>query len=122
MGRREENTGFVCANCGEDVAPLTNGSYRNHCPMCLYSKHVDRRLGDRLSRCGGLMRPVALRRSKKGMQILHECTWCGLQRPNLVAERTVQPDNIDALIALSAQHPARRCSRLKRSKSPATSL
>ena len=101
MGRRRENTGFVCANCGEGVLALTNGSYRNHCPSCLFSRHVDQKPGDRLSDCGGLMRPVALRGSKKGMQILHECTSCGLQRPNRVAERTIQPDHVDALIAVS---------------------
>ncbi|WDF05905.1 RNHCP domain-containing protein [Shouchella hunanensis] len=34
-----------------------NGSYRNHCPFCLYSKHQDIIPGDRASTCGGLMEP-----------------------------------------------------------------
>ena len=41
MSRKSENTGFICAYCGADAKPLTNGSYRNHCPLCLHSLHVD---------------------------------------------------------------------------------
>jgi hypothetical protein len=32
---------FVCEHCGKAVEPLAKGSYRNHCPHCLWSKHVD---------------------------------------------------------------------------------
>ena len=32
--------GFICENCGRKVEPL-GYSCRNHCPYCLYSKHVD---------------------------------------------------------------------------------
>lgn len=54
------NNGFVCENCGCKVRPLTKGGYRNHCPHCLYSKHVDINPGDRASECGGLMEPVGV--------------------------------------------------------------
>ena len=40
---------FNCEHCGKEVLPLSDGSYRNHCPYCLYSKHVDIVLGDRLN-------------------------------------------------------------------------
>jgi RNHCP domain len=84
------------------VPPLTNGSYRNHCPWCLWSKHVDAaRPGDRAGVCRGLMRPVAVEhRSGKGMVIVHRCTVCGFMRPNRVAEDQVQGDSIDAVIGL----------------------
>ena len=39
MSRATENTQFTCEHCGMVVEPLENGSYRNHCPSCLYSKH-----------------------------------------------------------------------------------
>jgi hypothetical protein len=100
VGRSEENTGFVCEHCGRAVRAATNGSYRNHCPFCLFSKHVDVAPGDRASHCGGLMAPVALRRSSKGFQIVHRCVRCGAVRLNKVAERTQQPDDIDAIITL----------------------
>ncbi|MDP7638098.1 MAG: RNHCP domain-containing protein [Candidatus Hydrogenedentes bacterium] len=101
MGRRVENTGFVCEHCGQAVAPLTNGSYRNHCPFCLYSKHVDMAPGDRMSHCSGMMEPIGLRhKSGKGFQVVHKCLRCSEQRVNKVASDTVQPDEIEALARL----------------------
>ena len=78
---------FVCENCGANVAPLENGSYRNHCPRCLWSKHVDDKgPGDRASVCGGLMKPIALdQKQKKGFVIIHKCKTCGKQIPNRAA-------------------------------------
>lgn len=95
MSRELENCGFRCENCGADVKPLSNGSYRNHCPYCLYSKHVDRVPGDRRHDCHGLMKPVDLiYNSKKGYQLVHECLRCGERRVNKVAVDTVQPDDV----------------------------
>ncbi|MST04461.1 MAG: RNHCP domain-containing protein [Candidatus Pacebacteria bacterium] len=48
---------FVCENCKTEVK---GNGYTNHCPVCLYSKHVDVDPGDRLSKCGGLMKPMGL--------------------------------------------------------------
>jgi len=100
VGRSEENRGFRCVVCDADVTPLTNGSYRNHCPHCLSSLHVDVEPGDRSSPCGGVMDAVALRRVPKGMQIVHRCARCGRMSPNKVADRGDQPDDVDALIHL----------------------
>ncbi|HTX82092.1 MAG TPA: RNHCP domain-containing protein [Streptosporangiaceae bacterium] len=50
-------SGFSCEYRCVVVTPLTSGSYRNHCPVCLWSKHLDVGPGDRLSGCGGRMRP-----------------------------------------------------------------
>ena len=100
MSRSEENTGFVCAHCRRHVKPLTSGSYRNHCPFCLFSRHVDVVPGDRRSGCGGLMEPVGLRRSKKGFQVIHRCLRCRVERLNRIAENTEQPDDIEALVQL----------------------
>jgi hypothetical protein len=102
MAREDENRGFHCINCGADVRPLTNGSYRNHCPACLCSRHVDLQPGDRASDCRGLMRPVGLvYRRKKGWQIVHRCERCGTQGVNRLAADTLQPDNPRAVAALS---------------------
>jgi len=101
--RAHENAWFRCAVCGAEVEPLTNGSYRNHCPNCLWSLHVDRVPGDRDSDCGGAMEPVALQRGRKRIQIEHCCVACGAKRLNRVAEDTLQPDDIDGLCALSAR-------------------
>lgn len=109
MSRKSENTPFVCENCGREVPPLTNGSYRNHCPYCLCSKHVDEMPGDRASRCGGIMDPAAvIYRSGKGWQIIHRCRLCGHEGRNITAENTVAPDNGELLRALAAGSPEQR--------------
>ena len=101
MGRKEENQRFTCDNCGKQVLPIQKGSYRNHCPFCLYSKHVDTGIGDRASRCGGLMKPIRLtRKAGKGFQILHKCLKCGIERVNKIVEYDRQPDDIDKLTTL----------------------
>jgi RNHCP domain-containing protein len=87
------------------VVPLTNGGYRNHCPVCLYSKHVDIVPGDRESACQGLMPPVGLEhRSGKGLVVVHRCRRCGFERPNRIAADTTQPDDLDTLTRLGAAH------------------
>ena len=103
MGRSEENRGFTCANCGCEVLPLTNGSYRNHCPFCLWSKHVDCKPGDRANTCDGMMEPIGFRRSKKKDQLVYRCRRCGIEKVNRIAENTKQPDNYDVLLDLVKQ-------------------
>lgn len=110
MSRDLENTGFRCETCGAQVLPLTNGSYRNHCPVCLYSKHVDELPGDRASECGGMMEPVELVYApKKGYQIRHRCLLCGAEGLNRIAQETEQPDEPQALLhlSLSGRHAGR---------------
>ncbi|TSC57446.1 MAG: hypothetical protein Greene041662_955 [Candidatus Peregrinibacteria bacterium Greene0416_62] len=69
---------FICDHCGTSVGVLTNGSYRNQCPACLYSKHVDEEgPGDRKSLCLGLMKPIRIdQHAKKGWMIVHQCMKC----------------------------------------------
>ncbi|MEX6015298.1 RNHCP domain-containing protein [Mammaliicoccus sciuri] len=95
MSREKENTGFICENCGREVKPLSNGSFRNHCPFCLCSKHLDIVPGDRESTCEGIMDPIdIIHNSKKGYQLIHKCRKCGELRKNKIAKNTIQEDNI----------------------------
>jgi len=104
MSKKTENTAFTCANCHKDVPPADNGGYRNHCPFCLYSLHVDITPGDRRSPCGGLMPPAGMVYSgRKGWQIVHKCEKCGFERKNEVCVGDVCPDDWDKVIALSAR-------------------
>lgn len=91
-------------HCGMGVEPLINGSVRNHCPHCLHSRHLDIMPGDRLNDCKGLMRPIGIKTSKKGMQIIHECTVCGEVKVNKVAEFDDQPDDMDKVIHLTVAY------------------
>ena len=91
---------FICENCGRQV-PKLGYSCRNHCPYCLYSKHVDIEPGDRLETCHGLLKPIGIETSsKKGYIIIFKCQKCGSIRKNKVAE----DDDMDKIIALSANN------------------
>ena len=101
MGKKNENLGFVCDQCGRSVLPITKGSYRNHCPFCLYSKHLDYIPGDRECTCRGLMRPVGIAyKRKKGYQIIHQCILCGTRSKNKVARDSMQSDDMNEIIKL----------------------
>lgn len=81
---------FICEQCGASVSPLGRGC-RNHCPSCLYSKHVDDTVpGDRLSKCGGLMKPIRLEKGSRkgymGFDIIHYCERCDKKIKNMLAE------------------------------------
>ena len=106
MSRKSENTGFVCEVCGAEVLPVTNGSFRNHCPFCLWSLHLDENPGDRAADCGGQMEPIAAEPDpKRGFIITHRCTKCGaVRRCKAALGPKGQTDDMSLLIALTARH------------------
>ena len=90
--------GVECAHCNTFVSSdlaLSGVNNRNHCPYCLWSKHVDLcQSGDRLAACKAPMRPVGLTfktsRNKYGsslgeLMIIHICTDCGRPSINRIA-------------------------------------
>lgn len=85
---------FTCGKCGIHVK---GNGYTNHCPHCLWSKHVDVHPGDRAEACGGMMRPIAVQGSTPHYRIVHRCERCALERVNDVQEG----DDSEALVALS---------------------
>lgn len=78
---------FPCKNCGKKVSYEAPGTKnRNHCPYCLYSMHVDTEIGDRESKCDGLMEPTGKFYKEDGEEVLvHKCLKCGLVRKNRIA-------------------------------------
>ncbi len=80
------NESFTCENCQKKI-PKASGTFRNHCPSCLYSKHVDDTLpGDRESDCDGLMKPIGVEKDKKReWMIVQECLRCKKISRNRVA-------------------------------------
>jgi DNA-directed RNA polymerase subunit M/transcription elongation factor TFIIS len=89
---------FTCEHCGVQV--IGNG-YTNHCPRCLWSKHVDIHPGDRAALCGGMMEPVSVEGSTgEGYRIRHRCKTCGHEKIN----DTQTADSSDALVALAQRH------------------
>lgn len=86
---------FVCENCDKEVH---GNGYTNHCPHCLFSKHMDINPGDRLSPCQGLMKPVSITNEKGEYHIIHRCILCGFEKNNKAAPE----DNFDLLIKIAA--------------------
>ena len=71
--RKKEN--FVCEKCGEKVI---GDGYTDHCPKCLWGKHVDDVLpGDRASKCQGAMEPIRTVYEKGRFRINYRCVECG---------------------------------------------
>jgi RNHCP domain-containing protein len=80
---------------------------RNHCPACLWSRHLDwRSAGDRLSICRAAMQPIGLTtkhsRNKYAaerdgeLMVVHQCTRCAA----IVLNRIAADDSAAALLAL----------------------
>jgi len=74
------NPQFTCGHCGRDVPWLDAGlhhyEHRNHCPWCLWSRHI--MFGTpTLKPCDQLMRPVAA--TTRPRLFTQLCTGCGFR-------------------------------------------
>ncbi|MFE2106168.1 RNHCP domain-containing protein [Kitasatospora sp. NPDC059463] len=79
---------FRCVGCRLDVPVDAPGTvHRNHCPNCLASLHVDRRVpGDRAADCRGRMEPLGMSARPDGeWMIVHQCLSCGELSTNRIA-------------------------------------
>lgn len=104
---------FNCSFCQRKVPDAKSGGVhsRNHCPYCLWSKHVDNNVGDRKARCHGGMEPIGLTFKKeqpnkygtstKGeLMIIHQCFLCHKKSINRVAG----DDNANEILGLLNKH------------------
>ncbi len=89
---------FICENCHKEVKELKYTA-RDHCPYCLYSKHVDISPGDRLNPCKGLLKPIEIEKYKDTYKIIYECTKCHQKHKNIVAK----DDDINKIIEISTK-------------------
>lgn len=91
---------FICENCNKKVTKL-NYTARDHCPYCLYSKHVDILPGDRKETCCGLLTPIGIEKDKKSeFKIIYKCSKCGMIRKN----RMATDDDMNLIIKLSVNN------------------
>jgi Zn finger protein HypA/HybF involved in hydrogenase expression len=91
---------FNCENCNKEVPKLLY-SARDHCPFCLFSKHVDINPGDRQNDCHGLLEPVDLEKFKNSYKIIYKCQRCQKVHKNIVAD----DDDAEQIILLSTKKP-----------------
>lgn len=87
---RSAEHAFRCVQCRQLVScdPLVAGvRNRNHCPACLWSRHLDWRVpGDRRSNCRAPMQPIGLAARRRAnryggsaageLMLIHRCTGC----------------------------------------------
>jgi hypothetical protein len=102
------NVDFRCLHCGYLVSanPILSGvANRNHCPYCLWSRHLDLlAAGDRLSACKAPMRPLglALKQTPKKysvpgageLMLVHSCTDCS----RVAINRIAADDDVETLL------------------------
>jgi len=98
---------FRCGHCNNFVSAaqmLSGVNNRNHCPYCLWSRHLDfYNAGDRLSACKGQMKPIGLTmkksrnkyriKSRGELMLIHQCIECGCLSINRIAADD-DPDSI----------------------------
>ena len=101
------NSDFNCVHCQNFVTTsemLAGVRNRNHCPYCLWSRHLDHfDAGDRMSACKAPMKPVGLTQKKKKkkyisgtggeLMIVHLCIGCGK-----IAINRIAADDVSAAI------------------------
>jgi RNHCP domain-containing protein len=87
---------FTCDHCGYKV---TGTGFTNHCPKCLYSKHVDDLVpGDRKSSCLSLMKPIASTLKNDQFTLIHQCLNC----QKITKNKAFKNDNQELLSKLSS--------------------
>ncbi len=110
----QRQVGFVCLNCGHAVPSqeLYSGvNNRNHCPYCLFSRHVDLfQAGDRLSACRAPMQAIGLtfkkERKKYGsklgeLMLIHQCAGC----QTIAINRIAADDDSERMLGLMVIGP-----------------
>ena len=99
FNKLDEN--FICENCNKNVSSLGYTS-RDHCPYCLYSKHVDINPGDRNNPCKGLLEPIDIEKFKDTYKIIYKCKKCNKIHKNIIAN----DDSMDEIIKISTKKTA----------------
>ena len=88
----------ICEHCGQQVEK-SDYTARDHCPYCLYSKHVDINPGDRLNTCQGLLKPIGIEKFKDTYKIIYQCEKCHQLHKNIA----LKDDSMERIIELSVQ-------------------
>jgi len=107
--------GFRCCYCKQWVpfSRFIGTAHRNHCPFCLWSKHVDlEKPGDRMSQCHEGVDKYGRRRQGE-LMLIHECTGCG----KISINRITADDSEEAILRVfegSQKLPQRKRDKLKK--------
>lgn len=113
--------GFKCAHCKTWVVinDFMGTVNRNHCNLCLWSRHVDENKGDRRAVCLGGMQPIGLAFKQEGWgrqgeaMLIHECGGCLKLSINRIAADDYNDEIMrvfnDSLVMTKPQRDAVEC-------------
>lgn len=113
--RQEQNSGFKCSHCKQWVVinDFIGTANRNHCNICLWSKHVDVKKGDRRAECQAGMKPIGLTfriessHTRGEIMLIHDCMGCDKISINRIAADDTEQlilDIFEASLALPTEH------------------
>lgn len=126
MSHLNTNPDFKCIHCRYFVSAgmmLAGVNHRNHCPYCLWSRHMDLfKAGDRMSACKAPMKPVGLTMKRSynkyladsggELMLAHLCSGCGSIAINRIAADDDTQKILDVFKA-STKLPVDLCSSLR---------
>lgn len=110
--RSNKKNHFTCLNCNAFIKESKHigTRHRNHCPVCLYSKHVDsNKSGDRKSLCKSKMKPIGLTFKKEAvnkyggerigeLMLVHRC--CNNECRKVSINRLAGDDDVEVILNL----------------------
>ena len=110
--KRQADNGFRCCHCAKEISSsgLVGTKHRNHCPYCLWSKHLDlKKSGDRKSSCKKEMSPIGLTFKHEGMDkykkikqgelmLVHRCS--NLNCKKISINRIAGDDNPETILRI----------------------
>ncbi|MBM3205666.1 RNHCP domain-containing protein, partial [Candidatus Shapirobacteria bacterium] len=116
----KDKKGFQCLACGQwiEADKFIGTHFRNHCPFCLWSQHVDeQKSGDRRSLCHGMMEPIGLTFKNEGfdkygqrkqgeLMVIHLCQDCGHLSINRLAADD-KPETVLKIFEASLKLPSK---------------
>jgi len=105
--REHASGGFTCQHCKRFVVinDIMGTANRNHCNLCLWSRHVDESKGDRRATCQSGMEPIGLTYKHDGygrqgeIMVIHHCVSCH----KLSINRIARDDDEQQLLAVFEQ-------------------
>ena len=75
---------------------MVGSGFTDHCPKCLWSRHLDVNPGDREAICKGMMEPISVEKRGDGYVVHYRCQKCNY----LYQVKAAENDDFERIIKL----------------------